>query len=81
MFAKRHYEFLAASLRHSKVLIDEASYTADDDTCERLSRDQHDHPRRADAWRTSVESLAYALARDNSRFDRARFLKACGVEE
>jgi hypothetical protein len=26
------------------------------------------------------EAVADALARDNARFDRARFLKACGVE-
>jgi hypothetical protein len=28
-----------------------------------------------------ARDFAYALAKDNPRFDRARFLKACGVED
>jgi len=39
-------------------------------------------------WKTGCNSareyiarnLAYSLAADNPRFDRARFLKACGVQ-
>jgi len=27
-----------------------------------------------------MENIADAMARDNPRFDRARFLKACGVQ-
>jgi hypothetical protein len=34
-------------------------------------------------WRDCAEKIAYALAavfaRDNPKFDRARFLKACGL--
>ena len=29
-------------------------------------------------WRNTVHSVAEALAGDNPRFDRERFLKACG---
>lgn len=30
-----------------------------------------------EAWSTAVDALAYALASDNARFDRERFLRAC----
>lgn len=30
-------------------------------------------------WRTTSRNMADALASDNPRFDRARFLEACGV--
>lgn len=33
-----------------------------------------------DEWSTIAMNIARALASDNPRFDRARFLKACGVE-
>lgn len=40
--------------------------------------------RNADAYRNGVanvaNTLAFVLSRDNPRFDRAKFLKACGVE-
>lgn len=29
---------------------------------------------------SAVSALSDALARDNARFDRSRFLKACGVQ-
>lgn len=32
-------------------------------------------------WQVDCESIADALARDNPRFDRARFLTACGIKE
>lgn len=32
-----------------------------------------------DGWHAVVDSVADALASDNPRFDRARFLAACGV--
>ena len=31
-------------------------------------------------WSCDVNSIASALATDNPRFDRERFLKACGVQ-
>jgi hypothetical protein len=34
----------------------------------------------SDSWNTTVLALAAMLARDNPRFDRARFLKACGAQ-
>jgi hypothetical protein len=30
-------------------------------------------------WKAAVAALSNALAQDNPRFDRERFLKACGV--
>lgn len=33
-----------------------------------------------DEWGTICIAMASMLARDNARFDRARFLKACGVQ-
>ncbi len=35
---------------------------------------------RYDGWHVSACALADALANDNPRFDRERFLKACGAE-
>ena len=31
-------------------------------------------------WRVAVDHVADTLAADNPRFDRARFLKGCGVQ-
>ena len=31
-------------------------------------------------WRVAIDHVADALAKDNPRFDRARFLQACGVQ-
>jgi hypothetical protein len=31
-------------------------------------------------WQTTAENMADALAADNPRFDRVRFLAVCGVE-
>ena len=66
MFAKRHYEAVAARLRHAKVLIDEAYKNAE----------TWDY-KEADIWDTCCEELASMFARDNGRFDRERFLLAC----
>lgn len=33
-----------------------------------------------EAWRTAADALAYALATDNPRFDRERFMRACRGE-
>lgn len=32
-------------------------------------------------WTQDVAAIAYLLAADNPRFDRARFYKACGMED
>jgi len=34
----------------------------------------------ADVWQRAVNHLAEYFTQDNPRFDRARFLKACGLE-
>lgn len=36
--------------------------------------------REYNGWHVAVCALANALAADNPAFDRARFLKACGVQ-
>lgn len=35
---------------------------------------------RRDQWSDTAECIADALQGDNPRFDRARFLRACGIE-
>ena len=32
------------------------------------------------SWQSCCECIAATMAADNPRFDRARFLKACGVQ-
>jgi len=32
-------------------------------------------------WNITVENVAFELARDNERFNRSTFLKACGYSE
>jgi hypothetical protein len=36
--------------------------------------------RQSDVHMRDCRAVAEALARENERFDRARFLKACGIE-
>jgi len=38
-------------------------------------------PYTTDQWELDCEGMASVCARFNPNFDRARFLKACGVEE
>ena len=58
--SKKHFEALAAEMRHNKpVLV----------------------PNMETQWKADVYSLASVCARFNPRFDRTRFLKACGVGE
>jgi hypothetical protein len=66
MLTKKYYEMIASNLLDAR-----ASVTSRDEimTAERL---------------TAVETVAYLLAsdfeRDNPKFDRARFFRACGVQ-
>ena len=39
----------------------------------------HEHAMKI-AWEEACANVADALAKDNPRFDRARFLRACGVQ-
>jgi hypothetical protein len=63
---RRHYEFVAAVVRDMTLV---------------------DCPTQADLdaarfhQRNAAHRFAVAFASDNPRFDRARFLKACGVED
>jgi len=34
-----------------------------------------------EVWNDACEAIASALASDNPRFDRKRFLRACGIPE
>ncbi len=63
-FAKRHYQRLAAVLARELARV-------------RLAQPVGSP---ADAVRAVAEALADELARDNSRFDRARFLAACDLD-
>lgn len=62
---KRHFEALAAALRAVKPGNNEAA---------RLT------PVAYLQWSRDVNAAANVLASFNPRFDRARFLQACGVE-
>lgn len=67
---KKHFQALADALK---------------DTHDRLTRIQASRPVDcADAlmgWRQTVNDVADVCAQTNPRFNRARFLKACGVED
>ncbi len=56
---RKDYERLAAALKASKPLAEDAAQ-------------QH-------GWRLACHAVSNALADENTRFDSARFLLACGV--
>ena len=61
-FAKRHYEVIAAVMQEANALPAMIYETG---------------KRQVSQWDMTIELLADAFARDNSQFDRARFLAAC----
>lgn len=61
----RHFSFIASVLRFAKP---DVPYSADDDINQ-------------ESWRFMVESFEVACRSTNGRFDRARFLAACGMED
>ena len=61
---KKDYERIARALKQAAANITDAGLT--------------DHSAHV-AWNECAATLADALAEDNPRFDRARFLAACGV--
>lgn len=68
-FQHRHYEAIAAMVRNCPA--------------NEITNNIHSDPvvwRSLERGAIAVHSVA-ALAADNPRFDRARFLRACGVEE
>lgn len=60
MFAKRHYETIAAEFKLGRTL----APLGEEDTHDAL-----------------VRQFADMFARDNPRFDRGRFIQACGTPE
>ena len=67
-FSKRHYEAIAASIRH---IADVYRFDPEDGTLADGARYAH---------HAQAHGLADTFATDNPNFNRARFLKACGVE-
>lgn len=66
---RKDYQLIAEAIREARSISPGAVVVAP-------STRYHD-----DGVDTAARYLASALERDNPRFDRARFLKACGVEE
>lgn len=64
--SKRDYELIAASIARTRQACDIGGTAAAKSA-------------KAAAVRLAALDLAASLARTNNRFDRARFLKACGV--
>jgi hypothetical protein len=63
---KKDYELIAKAIKGTHVYIDE--------------REGGNLADLHDGASLAAELMADALQRDNPRFDRAKFLKACGVE-
>lgn len=62
---RKDYELIADAIKRAMPI---AAICADD------------LPRIRQGWANTALTLARTLADENSRFDRAKFLKACGVE-
>jgi hypothetical protein len=60
----RHFAFIAATLRSLKP----------------SERQAFEEPAACDSWRDTVQRFASECASSNPRFDRRRFLAACGWE-
>ena len=79
---RKDYELIAAALHHNIDFI-EADYRAFKDApnvegqC--LQFDMLSHRARLYGARLAAFNMASALATANPRFDRTRFLKACGI--
>jgi hypothetical protein len=65
---KKDYILLAMALRESEAERRRAHTT------------YHEHRRGYTQWQRDCEFIADALARDNSRFDRATFLSVCQMD-
>jgi hypothetical protein len=66
---RKDYVLIAAALKDARPIPKHELYALDHN--ERLC---------ADTYRNVARSIADALAKDNPRFDRERFLTACGVQ-
>lgn len=69
---KKDFELIASALR------DDAAHLAPD-ACDDYSQRTDWEKGAYDQWNTTALAIARALATTNPRFDRARFLEACGV--
>lgn len=69
--SKKHFIQLAAALRASRPTTNKPHF-ADLTPCESMN---------LAGWRMTVRSVADVCAQTNPRFDRARFLAACGMED
>lgn len=63
MFARRHYDLIASTIR----AVYEVAYAAQADYAERMAVD------------VTAMALADQFEADNPAFDRARFMRACGM--
>lgn len=66
---RKDFALIASVLLNDRPFADGASYSGMTDW-ERGASDE---------WHTTTLAMATALATTNPQFDRARFLKACGV--
>lgn len=72
---KKDFELIA------RVIRADAAHTRDDGTLETDYKSMPAWMRGAyDQWNTLALNMADALATTNPRFDRARFLQACGID-
>lgn len=67
MLSRKHYKAVAASFANNKPVI--SIHTMDE------------YGPRYETWRIVTEDLASVFAADNPAFDRAKFLRACGVDK
>lgn len=74
MMTKRHFEAIATALRDDAAHINAGAEFAPYHTLNKWQQGAYDQ------WNTTVLALAAVCAAENPRFDRARFLTACGVQ-
>jgi hypothetical protein len=69
---RMHFEAIADTLRRLKP---------DRETSADLAKNRMAYARARNDWDRTIHAFADMCARSNGGFDRARFLKACGMEE
>lgn len=73
MVTKKDFEFIAASIKRSSPM------SIFNESDRKLMG--NDWFPRLDQWRMDINNLSYALKAINPRFDRDKFLEACGYNE
>jgi hypothetical protein len=71
---KKDYILIAAALKADAAHLDSKAIYSNYSTMPSWNKGAYDQ------WHTTVMAIADVLARDNPRFDRSRFLAACGVK-